>query len=67
VGKMARVPARGYAHGARSPRSVRARDSAVARMLAAQLCLVGDKVLPVSTGETPRRRRTGSRGRSSPE
>jgi hypothetical protein len=29
------------------------RNGAVARTLAARLCLVSDKVLPVSTGEVP--------------
>jgi hypothetical protein len=49
---------------AHSPRPVRPRDGTVAHMPAVQLCLAGDKVLPVSTGEASGRHRVGSQGQS---
>jgi hypothetical protein len=64
VGVGVRAPG---ALAARSQRSICVRDGAVVRTPAARLCLIGDKVLPVSTGEALGMCRAGSWGRSSPE
>jgi hypothetical protein len=50
-----------------SPRPFCTHDGVVDRTPAARLCLVGDKVLPVRSGEAPGRHRAGSQGWSSPK